>query len=118
MIKQKKTTCKRFAARAWRAPPRPKASTGPFAARRCTAPPMSPDAMMTASRCVPSLQEGDTETAGMFANVEPRLRKLLTDVAERIVTPFTACQAPTRASTNSFAPGGTRTLLPHNHAAR
>ncbi|WP_143659092.1 hypothetical protein [Streptomyces sp. SA15] len=52
--------------------------------------PMSPNAVMTAFHYVQSLQEGDTETAGMLANAQPRLRTLLIDVADRIVTPITA----------------------------
>lgn len=39
--------------------------------------PMSPNAVMTAFHYVQSLQEGDTETAGMLANAEPRLLTLL-----------------------------------------
>lgn len=45
---------------------------------------------MTAFDFLRSIQVGDIEMAGVIEHVEPRLRELLIDVAERIVTPITA----------------------------
>jgi hypothetical protein len=58
---------------------------------------MYPNAVMTAFHYVQSLQEGDTETAGMLANAEPRPLTLLIDVADRSSPRSPHCPAPTRA---------------------
>ncbi|MCX4461460.1 hypothetical protein OOK58_01960 [Streptomyces sp. NBC_01728] len=67
--------------------------------------PMSPNAVMTAFHFVQSVQAGDTDTAGMLAGAEPRLRELLIDVADRIVTPITALPSAAEGDpcTDSFA---------------
>ncbi|HUR06636.1 MAG TPA: hypothetical protein VM347_29100 [Nonomuraea sp.] len=66
---------------------------------------MTPDSVMTAFNFLRSLQVGDTEMARVTERVEPRLRELLIDVAERIVPPITALPSANEGDpcTASFA---------------
>ena len=66
---------------------------------------MTPNSVMIAFNFLRSLQVGDTEMAGVIEHVEPRLRELLMDVAERIVTPITALPSANEGdpSMDSFA---------------